>query len=418
MLTDAYVPHNRWDLLDLRTPAAPTVSVVVAHYEQHDQLARVLAALRNQTAPPLEVIVADDGSAVVPVCPGASVLTQPNRGFRAAAARNRGAAAARGEVLVFLDADTVPGPGFLAAITRRVARCPDVLAVGRREHADLSALRPGDDPATAPALTAPTWLDEGYRATADLLHADGRSFRYVISAVLAYRASLHIDLGGFDERFTDYGGEDWDLAYRAWNNGAVLVHEADAVAWHDGPSWEGRGTEGDLDAQTARLAALIPEPTTRGAPLPAALPDVLVDVAPGADVIRTTHSVLRQDFRDLRVRLPHAHPLYAGTADDTPWSWDQRLRARAHLTVDHPLPPTALTTAMSTLITNDLAEVAITTGGRYAGVLRSTRALGRARRWVGRLSEDEAACGFGGTGVEVGAGPAPQDTLEGYFQRR
>ncbi|GLZ40553.1 glycosyltransferase [Actinokineospora sp. NBRC 105648] len=420
MVTDVYVPHNRWDLLDVRAPVDPTISVVVAHYEQHAQLARVLAALRAQTTPPAEVIVADDGSATAPVCPGTKVLTQPDRGFRAAAARNMGARAARGEVLVFLDADTVPGPDFLAALTQRVARCPDVLAVGRREHRDLSALHPGADPSTAPALPAPAWLVEGYRASGNLLHTDGRGFRYVISAVLACRASLFTDLGGFDERFTGYGGEDWDLAYRAWNSGAVLVHESDALAWHDGPSWEGRTNPDDLDAQTARLAALIPEPGTRGAPLPASVPDVLVDLAPGADVIRTVHSLLRQDFRDLRVCLPHhaddqTRALYAGTADGTAWSPDQRRRARAHLLVNSPLPPGALTRAMRTLVDDDLARVVITAGGAPGAVLSSTRATGRVRRWAGLMPADQVRSSFGTGALDVGSGPAPRDTLDGFF---
>jgi hypothetical protein len=105
----------------------------------------------------------------------------------------------------------------------------------------------------------------------DLLDADGRSFRYLISAVMACRRTLFDDLDGFDERFVGYGGEDWDLAYRAWNAGAVLVHEREALAWHDGPDWSGRDG-GAKDRESARLAALIPEPFTRGAPLPGALP--------------------------------------------------------------------------------------------------------------------------------------------------
>ncbi|MYW74740.1 glycosyltransferase, partial [Pseudonocardia sp. SID8383] len=68
-------------------------------------------------------VVADDGSPEPPD-PAAlagpvpvRVVTQDDRGFRAAAARNRGAAQVEGDVLVFLDADTVPGPGFVAALT-------------------------------------------------------------------------------------------------------------------------------------------------------------------------------------------------------------------------------------------------------------------------------------------------------------
>jgi GT2 family glycosyltransferase len=92
-----------------------------------------------------------------------------------------------------------------------------------------------------------------------------RSFRFVISAVLGCRRELFDDLDGFDERFVGYGGEDWDLGYRAWNAGAVLVHARGAVAWHDGPDWAGRTEDrARKDVESTQLAALIPEPQTRG----------------------------------------------------------------------------------------------------------------------------------------------------------
>jgi GT2 family glycosyltransferase len=268
------VPHNRWDLIpDGPADPPPPVCVVVVHYEQDRALARVLHALGRQSALPFEIVVADDGSRTPPVLPDlpvpARVVTQPDLGFRAAAARNAGARVCRGDILVFLDADTTPEETCLAQLTRRVGRCRDVLAVGRRRHADLSHLPVDADPASAPGLVEPEWLRSGYAQTRDLLDADGRSFRFVISAVMACRRDLYRDLGGFDERFVGYGGEDWDFAYRAWNAGAVLVHEPEAVAWHDGPGWADRPSSADTpDRQSARLAALIPEPSTRGVALP------------------------------------------------------------------------------------------------------------------------------------------------------
>ena len=142
------LPGNRFDLL----PTGPRlrVSVVVPHFEQQAQLDRTLAAVLAQE--PAEVVVADDGSAVAPVVPaGVRLVRQDDRGFRAAAARNLGAAQTTGDVLVFLDADTVPEPGFLDALVRRAAACPDVLAVGRRRHplSGIAAKSPADFSAKA-----------------------------------------------------------------------------------------------------------------------------------------------------------------------------------------------------------------------------------------------------------------------------
>ena len=401
---DVLVPGNRWDLLP--PGPDPAVAVVVTHYEQPAQLALVLAALTRQTSPPAEVVVADDGSALAPdLPPGVRLVRQADLGFRAAAARNLGAAATRAQVLVFLDADTVPEPGFLAALVRRVAACPDVLAVGRRRHADLT----GD----GRELPEPGWLRDGYIASRDLLDADGRSFRFVLSAVLACRRSLFTDLGGFDERFTGYGGEDWDLAYRAWNAGAVLVHEPTAVAWHDGPAWSGRSPDRTAkDAESSRLAALVPEPTTRGAPLPGLLPDVLVDV-PAYDA-RCVHALLRQDHRDLQIRTPATGELHAGAVREQPWTADQLRRARVRLRLDEPvaLAPYVVGAVVARLVDDDLGELVLTVRGREVGVARTTRALGRARRWP--QVPDVVGLAFGRAHLEVRTVP-PRDDLAGFF---
>jgi len=402
------VPGNRFDLL----PAgpAPRVSVVVPHFQQQAQLDRTLAAVLAQQ--PAEVVVADDGSAVAPVVPpGVRLVRQQDHGFRAAAARNLGAAHTGGDVLVFLDADTVPKPGFLDALVRRAAACPDVLAVGRRRHADLS----GD----GRELPEPAWLAQAYADSRDLLDADGRSFRFVISAVLALRRELFTDLGGFDERYVGYGGEDWDLAYRAWNAGAVLVHEREAVAVHDGPDWAlregaaGARQRADKDAESARLAALVPEPLTRGAPLPALLPDVLVDVA--AYDPRCVHALLRQDHRDLQVRVAGAGDLHARAVREAPWTADQQARARVRLCLDVPvaLGPAVVSGLVDTLTRGGLGEVELLVKGQRVGAAQSSRALGRARRWAGRERDVVGRC-FGREAVEVAVG-APRNDLAGYL---
>ncbi|SHH09240.1 Glycosyltransferase, GT2 family [Jatrophihabitans endophyticus] len=274
------VPGNRWDLLASEPADPPSVSVVIPYYDAQRELDLVLTGLAAQDhRGALEVVVVDDGSPRPPDVTAAAgvpvrVLHQDDQGFRAAAARDLGARAARHDVLVFLDGDTVPEPGFVRELTRLPARCPDVLAVGRRRHADLAGL-----PASAladwwhgrvspPELTEPAWLRDAYRDTADLLHADRRSYRFVISAVLSMSAELYRRAGGFDPRFVGYGGEDWELAHRARNAGAVLAHVPAAVAWHDGPDWADRGdtdtrTAGK-DRETLTLAALLPDPESRG----------------------------------------------------------------------------------------------------------------------------------------------------------
>ncbi len=280
-----WVPGNRWDLVAAHQPDPPRVSVVVAHYDQPRELARTLAALRAQDFPAdrLEIVVADDGSPEPPVVPHDVVLARhEDRGFRLAAVRNLGVAASSGEVLCFLDADTTPEPGYVRALTRLPALLPEAVTVGRRRHADLASL-PVDVPVAevAPprALREPAWLAEAYARSRDLLDADDRSYRYVIGAVTACSRAFFDDVGGFDETFTSYGGEDWEWVHRAWQAGAVLAHVPDAVAWHDGPDWAGRSAADrarDGNAQTLRLSTAIPVDGSRGRGLLSTPPDLVV----------------------------------------------------------------------------------------------------------------------------------------------
>lgn len=96
-----------------------TVSVVAAAYNESRHIVRLLSSLRDQTLPPSEVIVVDDGStdrtaALAAGC-GARVLSTPHRG--PAHARNLGARHAIGEVLVFVDGDMACSRTYVEALT-------------------------------------------------------------------------------------------------------------------------------------------------------------------------------------------------------------------------------------------------------------------------------------------------------------
>ena len=102
----------------------PSVSVVVPAYQEAAHVARLLHSLQRQDVRPTEVIVADDGSrdataAIAERC-GARVLRLPHRG--PAAAKNAGAEVARGDVLVFLDADMTAAPAFIERMVEPIAR--------------------------------------------------------------------------------------------------------------------------------------------------------------------------------------------------------------------------------------------------------------------------------------------------------
>ena len=192
-----------------RSTASDVVSVVIPVRNGEPWLERQLAALAaQQGAPPFEVIVADNGSTdgsvatamawsdrldlrVVPAAPpGINV------------ARNTGARAARGALLLFCDADDEVASGWVAAMARAGATAP--LLGGNLDH---TALNPAD---RRPRSTTP--LTEGALPV-------GLGFLpYPIGCSCGVRADVFDALGGFDETFAG-GGDEVEFFWRAQRSG-------------------------------------------------------------------------------------------------------------------------------------------------------------------------------------------------------
>jgi mycofactocin glycosyltransferase len=102
----------------------PIVSVIIPARNEARSVARLIRAVLDQ-APEgwtVEVLLVDDGSTddtpAVARAAGARVLELGSRagGGNPAVARNRGALAATGDPLIFLDADCLPAPGWLGRL--------------------------------------------------------------------------------------------------------------------------------------------------------------------------------------------------------------------------------------------------------------------------------------------------------------
>lgn len=136
----------------------PAVSVVIPVFDGERFLAEAIRSALEQTVPPLEVLVVDDGSndrsAAIASGFGPPVrcLRQDHAG--PAAARNRGVAAARGGLVAFLDADDLWTSLALECRLRRLFGLPAVDMVfgrvqefgSRRGHAreqTMAGLVPG-----------------------------------------------------------------------------------------------------------------------------------------------------------------------------------------------------------------------------------------------------------------------------------
>lgn len=113
----------------------PTVSVVIPARDDAPALDRCLTALAGQTVAPFEVVVVDnastDDTAAVARRHGARVVTEPRVGIPQAAAA--GYDAARGDLIARLDADSLPGPDWVARVVAALdgPRWEAVTGVGR-----------------------------------------------------------------------------------------------------------------------------------------------------------------------------------------------------------------------------------------------------------------------------------------------
>ena len=210
------------------------LSVVVVTFDSAPAVARCTPRLVEQLAEGDELIVVDNASsddtldAVRAVAPGARLLAQPrNLGFAAGA--NAGAAAATGDVVLFLNPDAEPAPGFLEAIRR-----PALDERGWAAWMGLVTMDGGTRINTSGGVvhfTGIAWSGEARRPVADA--PDGPAeVPFLSGTCLAVPRAAWERLGGFPEAFFMYC-EDVDVSLRLRLAGGRLGVEPAARVDHD-----------------------------------------------------------------------------------------------------------------------------------------------------------------------------------------
>lgn len=206
------------------------VSVLTIVRNRSAHLAQLVEGLRRSDRRPDELIVvdmSDDPITVGPTNFPVRIERFETDGLPLAAARNRAAALANHDMLVFLDVDCIP-----------LSDCVGLLAETLTEHdsllcADIRYLGPYDARGcweeaellkhgmAHPARTFPT---QGVR--------EETNAGLFWSLAFALRRSTFTALGGFDEGFTGYGAEDTDFGFRAAAAGLKLLFVGQAIACH------------------------------------------------------------------------------------------------------------------------------------------------------------------------------------------
>ena len=253
-------PENDYRPLARVDPGGPrlTVAVVIPVYNRVELLRRTLAGLMVQRGYPahlMSVVVADDGSEDAPALALAveeaaehlriTMVRQEREGYGAGRARNLGAAAARADVILFVDADCLPDPELVAGHLAWHHRADNLVVVGSRQHVDstgitaeaiadgtvdIRRLVKGDQPSEED-FAPEDWRRTFYRRTASLRHGN-EAFRSLLTGNCSLRRDRFLEAGSFSADFRRWGGEDTELGWRLFSAGLFFVPANRAAIYH------------------------------------------------------------------------------------------------------------------------------------------------------------------------------------------
>jgi glycosyltransferase involved in cell wall biosynthesis len=223
----------------------PLVSIVMAAHQAATTIGAAAASVVWQTYRPLELIVIDDGStdqtAAIAEAHGepVRVLRQPQGG--AAAARNAGLAAARGELITFCDADDLLFESHIRALVETLDRAGGGIATANSYWWLPGGIHPskkrykGGFP--SPERQRLAILEQNF-----------------VSTMSMFPRTLIDQIGGFDER--RLSGEDWDFWLRAIYAGHRVALQSQPLSLY---RWGTKGISSNWAAMDAAIEEIFVE---------------------------------------------------------------------------------------------------------------------------------------------------------------
>ena len=202
----------------------PQVSIIIPAYHAESTIQECLEALNQQsmTRDNYEIIVIDDGSkdrtASIAEQYADRVIKQENAG--PAMARNKGVSLARGEIILFTDADCTAQYEFVEEMLKPLNN-PAVVGVKGCYRTKQSQLW---------ARFAQVEFEERYKKL-----ARSESIDFVDSHAAAFRIDVFNEVGGFDPHFPVANNEDVDLSYKIARLGYRMIFNPKAIVYHVHP---------------------------------------------------------------------------------------------------------------------------------------------------------------------------------------
>jgi len=196
-------------------------SVIVPAYNAMNTIEACLKALTRQSTDKeeYEVIVVDDGSIdrtsdIAKQFP-IKYFWQKNQG--PATARNKGAKEAKGEIILFTDADCIPQNNWIEEMVKPFDD-PKVIAVKGAYKTNQKSLT---------AKFAQIEFEERFK-----MLKQAESIDMVDTYSAGYRRSIFLSFGGFDPSFPVANNEDTELSYKMSQAGHKMVFNPDAIVYH------------------------------------------------------------------------------------------------------------------------------------------------------------------------------------------
>ncbi len=223
-------------------------SVIINTKDRFSRLYIVLKALEGQVDESLEVIVVFDGCSqetlgnlnnIKVSYPVKDIVLEKNLGR--AAARNIGAKAATGNVIIFIDDDRIPGPDFVRKhILAHRRKC---IVLGNRRDILLNEEEIGAIVSSTHKLTE--FLQNLDSKANRALDSHETFFRRVLFFrsnpliwLLFYTGNVSMDredlvkVGFFDENFQGWGYEDLEIGYRLYKEGILFFKDKQITNYH------------------------------------------------------------------------------------------------------------------------------------------------------------------------------------------
>ena len=250
------------------------VSIVIPVYNQYESLMKVLYGFTNQEYPSdlVEIIVIDDGSTDDLADFDAegysdkwkihlTLVHQNNKGR--ACARNLGIHNATGDIVIFCDGDRVPDSRFISEHVKMHEGNGAMAVVGVAYDYFGGSSNIMDKAIDWVKVTKLSRLSAYYKKISMMYDESGRSVSEIVwMSFLVGNSSVSreaIAHEKFDECFTEWGFEHFELAYRLFKNHVMFRYNTNARNYHIPHKREIGFYENQIKKSAKLLASIHPE---------------------------------------------------------------------------------------------------------------------------------------------------------------